>query len=307
MYQHLPKEQFQGIWGHAFFAHTYALFRIGYSTVLRLKDVPEVDDQLRGHMAGDKLEKAWSISANRHRLLKATFRAYRWSFVSAVLPRLLLSGFLFTQPFLITATIRFVQTPQAARPENYALALVGAYVLSSLGLALSTALYWRQTYRCISMIRAGLISKIYNRTLSLRPQDLGDVAAITMMGTDVERVVVSLKNMHELWASLLQVGVAIWLLERQVGVACLIPVLFAAVSVAAVAQVSARSAKAQKAWIERVQARLAVTSSILKDMKTIHMLGLNSILFGVVSRLRQVEIRTSVRFRKLLIWQIALC
>jgi len=307
MHQHLPKESLQGIWGHAFFAHTITLFRMGYSTVLRLEDVPEVDDELRGQTAGNKLEKAWNISGGRHRLIKATFRAYRWSLLSAVLPRLLLSGFLFTQPFLITATLRFVQTPRSARSQSFSPALVGAYVLSYLGLALSTALYWRQTNRCISIIRAGLISKIYHHTLSLDAEELEDAAAITMMGTDVERIVTSLKSMHEAWASALQVGIAIWLLQRQVGLACLIPVLIATASVAAVTQVSARSAEAQKAWIEKVQARLSVTSSILKDTKAMHFLGLNSILFGVVSRLRKLEIRTSQRFRKLLIWQIALC
>jgi hypothetical protein len=45
------------------------------------------------------------------------------------------------------------------------------------------------------------------------------------MGTDVERIVISLKNIHESWASILEVGVAIWLLERQVWVACVVPIV----------------------------------------------------------------------------------
>lgn len=71
--------------------------------------------------------------------------------------------------------------------------------------------------------------------------------------------------------------------------------------------VSTKSGRAQGQWIERVQDRLAVTSSMLGKIKTVQMLGLNDILFKLISRLRQVEVETSARFRKLLIWQIALC
>jgi hypothetical protein len=71
--------------------------------------------------------------------------------------------------------------------------------------------------------------------------------------------------------------------------------------------VSTKSGRAQKQWIERVQDRLAVTSSMLGKMKTVQMLGLNDVLFKLISRLRQVEVETSAQFRKLLIWQIALC
>jgi len=75
------------------------------------------------------------------------------------------------------------------------------------------------------MVRAGLISMLYKKTTELRHVDLQDSAAITLMGTDVERIVVSFKAIHEVWASLLDVGVAVWLLERQLFVACVVPAI----------------------------------------------------------------------------------
>lgn len=75
------------------------------------------------------------------------------------------------------------------------------------------------------MLRSGLISAIYDRTLLLQSNKLRDAAAITLMGTDVERIVVNMKNFHESWASILEVGIAIWLLERQLWVACLVPLV----------------------------------------------------------------------------------
>lgn len=43
------------------------------------------------------------------------------------------------------------------------------------------------------------------------------------MGTDVERIVASLENFHDTWGSLLEIGIASWLLGRQVSLACIAP------------------------------------------------------------------------------------
>ena len=174
------------------------------------------------------------------------------------------------------------------------------------------------------MIRAGLISMVYSQTVGMTTTALIDSEAITLMGTDVERIVSNLRNIHEIWASVLEVGVAIWLLEREIWISCIIPLIISigdlpwsqifsyqpltcSGAVLAMVPVSTRSGQAQKQWIERVQERLSVTSSMLGKMKTVQMLGLGDTLFKLVSRLRQIEVETSSRFRRLLIWQIVLC
>lgn len=67
----------------------------------------------------------------------------------------------------------------------------------------------------------------YEQTLALQPEDLNDSAALTLMGTDVERAISNLQSIHELWASVIEVGIALWLLARQLGVACLVPLVIA--------------------------------------------------------------------------------
>lgn len=66
---------------------------------------------------------------------------------------------------------------------------------------------------------------IYDQTIDMTAANLTDSAAITLMGTDVERIVANLKNLHEAWASIIEVGIAIWLLERELGIACFIPLV----------------------------------------------------------------------------------
>ncbi|KAK6814078.1 hypothetical protein RU639_010488 [Aspergillus parasiticus] len=300
------KEQVCGFWSRSLFIWILSLFRIGYSHILRMEDIPEVDHDLRGEVTGEKLRKAWEKSRGKHRLVRATFAAYQFSCLSAILPRLALSAFTFAQPFLITATVNYINIPSSSESQKYGQAIVGAYVLVYAGYAISTAVYWRQTYRFITMLRSGLISIIYDQTLGLSPEDLSDTAAVTMMGTDVERIESSLRALHEAWASILEVAIAIWLLSRQIWIACLIPLVIAVVSVIAMIPISTKTGEAQKQWIDRVQKRLSVVSGTLNDIKGVHMLGLTDRLFFLISELRKLEVETSKRFRKLLIWQIAI-
>lgn len=65
--------------------------------------------------------------------------------------------------------------------------------------------------------------------------------------------------------------------------------------------------KAQVAWIEKVQERLRITSSMLDDMKAVKMLGISTLVADMVEKLRQVEIQTSKVYRKLLVWNVLLC
>ncbi|KAL4939785.1 hypothetical protein BDV06DRAFT_230810 [Aspergillus oleicola] len=302
------KEQRSSFWSRTLFLWVLPFLRIGYQKALGVDDIPQVDASLQGQVSGDRLKSAWKPDrkGSKFRLVKAVVRAYGFAFIAAMPPRLALSCFTFTQPFLITAAIGYIGGSSVSEPRVYGLGLVGAYVLVYLGIAVAKAAYWRQTYRFLTMVRAGLISIIYDTTMIMNAVELNDSAAITLMGTDVERIVANLKNVHEAWASIIEVGVAIWLLERQLGIACFIPLVISLVSVIAMIPVSNRSGEAQKQWIERVQKRLEVTIKSLRSMKVVQMLGLNDVLLPLVSYLREVEVMTSVRFRKLLIWQVAL-
>ena len=67
------------------------------------------------------------------------------------------------------------------------------------------------------------MSMIYLCTTKLNNSKLGDSQAITLMGTDVERICNTLQAFHECWISTIEIGVAVYLLERQVGVTCVVP------------------------------------------------------------------------------------
>jgi ATP-binding cassette, subfamily C (CFTR/MRP), member 1 len=74
------------------------------------------------------------------------------------------------------------------------------------------------------MVRGGLVSLLYRKATDLSMKDVDPASSMTLMSADIERIVQGWQSMHEIWANSLEVGIAIFLLERQLGVACVIPV-----------------------------------------------------------------------------------
>lgn len=138
-YHKIPKEQLSGFLNRSFFIWILPFLQKGYSHVLRIEDIEDIDTRLQGQECGEKLQAAWSsVGPNdnhRHQLIKATFYAYRWAVLSAVPPRLALSVFNFAQPFLITATIDYIGSPSTPGSKLTGQALIGAYIVVYVGLA----------------------------------------------------------------------------------------------------------------------------------------------------------------------------
>ncbi|KAH8892336.1 ABC transporter [Thozetella sp. PMI_491] len=297
-------EPFAGFWKRASFAWLATTFRRGYTKVISVDDLPELDPQLSSGVVHHELERAWATcdKTRKHALLLACFRAYSGPFLAGVIPRLFFTGFSFAQPFLINVTISFMGDPAA--DTNFGKGLIGAFALVYLGMAVSTALHWYQTFRFVIRLRGGLISLIYRHTVQTRAVDLGEITAVTLMGTDVERITTGFKSIHELWSSVIDIAIATYLLERQVQIVCFVPILMVVVAVIIILKVSMLSKGSQRAWVEKVEDRLRLTTHLLGDMKAVKMLGLSERMYDLVQGLRKVEIETSRAFRKLLIWQI---
>ncbi|KAJ5626822.1 ATP-binding cassette transporter [Penicillium herquei] len=301
------KESTYGFWGKSMFLWTLALFQTGYSKALVIEDIPEVDADQQAQHTEDELQRAWAARKGPYRLMKSVFFAYRWTLMFGAVPRVCLGVFTFSQPFLINATVNYMNEDTTDDTKQRGQGLIGAYVLVYLGIAVSNSVYKQQLNRFSSMTRSGLISLIFTQTTRLKASDVADSAALTHMGTDTERIVSNLRNsIHEIWATVIEVGVAVWLLEKQINVSCVVPAIIAIGSVLAAAPLSSRMGQAQGQWVERVQRRVSMTSNMLRDIKSVKMLGLSGVMYNAITKLRQAELETSKRFRKFLIVEIAL-
>ncbi|GKZ84939.1 hypothetical protein AnigIFM56816_010499 [Aspergillus niger] len=307
-YENYPPEALAGIYNRSFFWWLNSLFRRGFSKVLGVDDLFALDKQLeskrlhrilKGVVAKDKENGESS-------LLFACLKAFKWPILAVIPPRVMLAALNICQPLLLERSLSFSEQPVNKSTDNIGYGLIGAYILVYIGLGVTMGQYQHLTYRSITMVRGAVVSMIYEKACTLSTKDADPASSVTLMSADIERIVQGWQTMHDIWGNALEIGLAIYLLERQLGLSCVVPVGVAIValvgSLIAMSFVMSRQAR----WLEAIEKRISSTSSMLGSMKGIKMLGLQSALLTSVHNLRLDELSISRKFRKLLVWNMAL-
>ncbi|KMP02660.1 canalicular multispecific organic anion transporter 1 [Coccidioides immitis RMSCC 2394] len=305
-YQAYPPEATSGVINRSFFWWVNPLFWFGYSNLLSIENLFNLDKHLVSERVHQRMEAAWSKvkSKGPNSLLWVTIKVLKWRLMSIIFPRLCLIGFTFAQPFLINRAIKFASQPESRTSEGIGNSLIGAYILVYIGIAVSMGQYQHLTYRAITMARGGLIGMLYRKATDLSIKDVDPASSLTLMSADIERIVQGWQTMHEMWANIIEVGIAIFLLYIQLGVACAVPIavsiLSLVLSIIAMNFVTAH----QALWLEAIERRISATTVMLGSMKGVKMCGLKQTLLTNLHNLRIEELTISKKFRKLLIWNM---
>lgn len=77
----------------------------------------------------------------------------------------------------------------------------------------------------MSTARGALLAVIHEHSMRTRAADSGEITAVALMGTDVQRIANGLHFLGDVWAAILDIAIACWLLERQLSLACLAPIM----------------------------------------------------------------------------------
>lgn len=228
-YRDWSPETLGGVINRSVFWWLNDLLRKGSATVLHLSDLYPLDPGLESARLQSSLKAAWENAAQQktYALLLATFICFWKPMVAAAIPRIALIAFKFCQPLLVDRAVSLLSEPYGPKETNIGRALIGATTLVYAGVAVCTAQYKHKTYRYITMMRGGLISLIYDTTLQLDAQAANEAAAVTLMSTDIDRIVAGFEWADALWAGPIEIAVAIYLLYTQIGLSCLGPVMIA--------------------------------------------------------------------------------
>ncbi|KFA71226.1 hypothetical protein S40288_03837 [Stachybotrys chartarum IBT 40288] len=307
-YKTLPPEATSGLFSRWLFSWQIPLFRAGYSNTLAIEDLFVLDKHLGSRYLQRSVESAWSqvSKQSNYALLLTVVRTLKKPLLMIVFPRICFIGFTFCQPFLISSTLAWSERPSDTPDMDEGYGLIGAFFLVYVGLAVTMGQHQHLTFRAITMVRGQLISLLYKKATDLSITAVDPTASLTLMSADIERIDMGWRTMHEIWANLVEIGIALYLLQRQLGIACLIPLGTALVSiigsVIAVSFVMAR----QAIWLEAIERRVAVTSAMLGAMKGVKMCGLTDLLKTRIQDMRMEELHISGKFRRLLIWNMGL-
>jgi ATP-binding cassette subfamily C (CFTR/MRP) protein 1 len=221
----IPKETTIGIFRRNFFWWLNPLLWLGYKNNIPISDLDPIDERLESSEGHKVFYDKW-LAINPKTpgaLTKLLISQYKWQLLIAVPSRLAQTGFTFAQPFLITRVSKFVIEPNMPLTSEIGFGLIAATAIIYAGLALTTANNQHKTYRVITAFRGSLVSLLYRGTLPLSSADVRSSSATTLMSADVERVGTGMRYLHEVWASPIDIGLAIWLLERQLGAAAVMP------------------------------------------------------------------------------------
>ncbi|OAA75466.1 ABC transporter, transmembrane region, type 1 [Akanthomyces lecanii RCEF 1005] len=217
--------------------------------------------------------------------------------------RLAYSAFTLSQPFLVQRVLDYTAAPPSESDKNTAYGLIAAYALAYIGIAIAYAVYELKVYRAITLFRGSLISVIFDKTLRVSSHAASDAEAMTLMSADIDRIGLSMEDVHELYAGPIELGIALWLLYRLLGVAMGASTAFVVVCLVGSLRVATVAGDAQVPWLEAIETRMEATSGALGALKGIRMTGVSGAISAMITRLRQEEIRSSLRYR---LWNIFL-
>lgn len=225
-----PPESVSGIINRSLMWWLNQLFQYGYKVLITPDALYTLDGDLSANNLHQRIQLAWerrNIPERRFEYLLTVSKVLWWPFLQAVIPRFFLIGFTFAQPFLITSAVGLLAATNIddTTADRTGYGLLGATALIYTGIAFSKLLSAHKLNRTKTMFRGATISLIYSRALDIQDGLYDQSASITLMSTDTDRVALAIHNLNEVWARIIEVGVAIFLLARQLGWVAVIPLV----------------------------------------------------------------------------------
>ncbi|KAL2873350.1 hypothetical protein SGCOL_011492 [Colletotrichum sp. CLE4] len=259
-------EETAGLFNRVGFHWLNGLLLNGYKSPLSIDKLPVIDRQLLSDSLWNRVGQKWrnSPKTGNNALLGTIFSALKWPILAPVPAYMILVGLQLAQPFMISTIMAYLASPvdHTEDQSNIGYGLIGAYGLVYISIA--------------------------------------EAAAVTLMSTDIERIVNGMSKIYESWSTLLQMAVALALLYRQLGVVIIIPLVLFLICAVGAGAFSGSAGAFQASWMAAIQKRVAVTSSVLGAPKGVKLSGFTDKMFQVIQDLRLREIASAAKFRTML-------
>ncbi|KAH7381027.1 ABC transporter [Cadophora sp. MPI-SDFR-AT-0126] len=267
--------------------------------------MPPLPSYLYSQKLRERMINAWTtrtLPDRRFTLLLCQFKLLWRSNLGIIFPRLLFTAFRYCQPLLVIRAIAYVADDLPSfenRNEGFQL-LLFAFVIY-MGMAVTKGMYDIRLHRLNVMSHMTMIGLIYNRSFTIKAGTFDDAAAVTLMSNDAEQIMFTADLFHELWSQMIELCIGLYLLAKELGWVCVVPVLAVLVSSQGSKFVVSRIANRQKDVTMATQTRLSVIKSILDSMKNIKMMGLVDRMEAKVIEARASEIKKYMNLNRLFV------
>jgi ATP-binding cassette, subfamily C (CFTR/MRP), member 1 len=188
-------------------------------------------------------------------------------------------------------------------------------------------MYERLLARLGCLERMALVGIIHNRCLTIKDGVFDDSAAVTLMSNDAGNAASCGNLFHELWSQVLELGIGMYMLARELGWVCIFPLLVVICMLPAlltsqmsfvrylrllgtsqaVKFITANLVDRQMAFSMATQMRISTTKAVLDSMKNIKMMGLIEKMEAKILTARNHEIKQYIAFYRLLVTFFVSC
>ncbi|KAL8042899.1 hypothetical protein ABFX02_09G082600 [Erythranthe guttata] len=224
-------------------------------------------------------------------LFKAIFSAYGWPYFRIGLLKVLNDCLGFAGPLLLNKLIRFLQKG-STDVDGYVLAI-------SLGLVsvLKSFLDTQYSFRLAQLrlkLRSSIMTIIYRKCLcvSLAERSKFSEGEIqTFMSVDADRIVNLCNSAHDMWSLPFQIGVALYLLYRQVQFAFVSGVAITILLIPVNKWIANLIANATKNMMEQKDERIRKTAELLTYIRTLKMYGWELLFSSWLMKTRSSEVK----------------
>ncbi|KAJ5113968.1 hypothetical protein N7456_002502 [Penicillium angulare] len=293
-------ESLSGPFTRGLFTWLNGMLLRGRSAVLAADDLPTVHEKLLSSDLSERFAHYWARcdQTKSNALFWALIKSLRWEMIAIAFPRLCVVGFSIAQPFLIGRVVSVLEESDALSLKM-SYGLVAATAIVFTGIAVFRASYEHLGYRAATMIRGGLMSLVFQHMMNQPLGSTDESRAMSLMGTDIEMLAEYFYSVAcETWANVLQLALATWLLETEVGAVCIAPIIVVIVFITSAFAMGNIVSGRQRDWLQATEKRITFTSSIMGSIRNVKFLGLSGIMSSRIEALRLDELKVSKRFRR---------
>ncbi|KAJ5885363.1 hypothetical protein N7495_009873 [Penicillium taxi] len=296
---HSPEET-SGIFSLGVFFWLNRLFLAGYKNVFSINDLYPLDGAMDPTILHEKFYRHLNMSrmkGDKFGLTKILIRTLIGPLLLPIIPRFALLGFSFAQPLFIEGLLDYLSR---GKPNpNYGYGFIGASFFIYAGIVVSWAFHRYYHHRMRTMLRSILVTETFVTAIKARIGTNNDSAALTLMSTDIERIRIGFRQLHDIWASLIQVALCAWMLDRELGVVFVAPIGLVILCFIGLVILMNFIGTAQRRWMSLVQKRVGLTATVIASMKNLKISGLSSSVGTFLQRIRVEELTAGVRYRKI--------
>ncbi|KAJ0601531.1 putative ABC-type xenobiotic transporter [Helianthus annuus] len=196
----------------------------------------------------------------------------------------------FVGPYLLEAFVQYLNGQQDYNNQGFV--LVAAFLVSKVIGCFTQRQWYFKLQQAGIRVRSAIVAMIYQKGLTISSQSKqgnssGEI--INFMAVDAERIGDYAWYMHDFWLVLVQVGIALWLLYKNLGLAFIASLVATLLVLLANIPLGNIQEKLQDELMKSKDKRMKSTSEILRNMRILKLQGWEMKFLSKIIKLRDEE------------------